>query len=125
METETNRKCFADEDDTRDSKIFVSIARQEILITGGLETTGTVIFNNPLLSDKIAVSVSQDFCLALSGSVQVYCIRSPTAYAQWQQTTFGSILTAYTKMKMDYERARTETSVTLLVVLGTVLSMRL
>jgi hypothetical protein len=75
------------------------------------DTVGTVFFTDPLLSDTIAVSVSQEFCLALSGTIQVFCVRQPTAYAKWQQETYDAIMTAYTKLKMDYDRARAETSV--------------
>jgi hypothetical protein len=69
------------------------------------DTVGTVFFTDPLLSDHIAVSVSRDICLALSGTIHVFCVRKPSAYAQWQQETYDAIMTAYTKMKMDYDRA--------------------
>lgn len=44
------------------------------------DTIGIILFNDLLLQTKIAVSVSQDFCLAMSGTIQVYCVRDPTAY---------------------------------------------
>lgn len=80
------------------------------------DSAGIVFFTEPLLKGHIAVSVAQDFCLALTGTIQVCCVREPVAYATWQQLTFDSILTAYTKAKMDYERSRSEAVITALNV---------
>ena len=80
------------------------------------DTTGTVYFKQQLLKDTIAVSIVQDFCLSLTGTIQICCVRDPSSYAQWQQQTYDSIMTAYNKAKMDYERSKAETAVGTLTV---------
>ncbi|KAF2734484.1 hypothetical protein EJ04DRAFT_602997 [Polyplosphaeria fusca] len=133
-----NKEWFGYEGAPREPETYVSVAGRIIppggvtsgevsSSAGGLfggssdrslawDTVGTVFFTEPLLSGKVAVAVSQDFCLALSGSIYVCCVREPVAYAKWQQETYEGILTAYTKQKMDYERARAETAISTLNV---------
>jgi hypothetical protein len=75
------------------------------------DTTGVVTFDLPLLGKTISISVAQENYLAMSGTVQICCIRQPWGFASWQQTTYDSILTAYTKQKMDYERSVSEVAI--------------
>ncbi|KAH7111144.1 hypothetical protein B0J11DRAFT_599048 [Dendryphion nanum] len=79
-------------------------------------SVGVVNFTDHFVSTKIAVAVSYEYCLALSGTIQIFCVREPLAYAQWQNTTYDAIMTAYNKLKMDYERARTETAISSMTV---------
>jgi hypothetical protein len=41
------------------------------------DTVGTVFFTDVLVNNHVAVAVAQDFCLTLSGTIQVFCIRAP------------------------------------------------
>lgn len=75
------------------------------------DTTGVVTFDLPLLGKTISISVTQENYLAMSGTVQICCIRQPWGFASWQQTTYDSILTAYMKQKMDYERSVSEVAI--------------
>jgi hypothetical protein len=79
-------------------------------------TVGVVFFKDPLLKGTVALTIAQDLCVAISGTIQICCVREPNGYAKWQQQTYDAILTAYTKVKMDYERSRAETAISTLSV---------
>ncbi|KAH7096046.1 hypothetical protein FB567DRAFT_575688 [Paraphoma chrysanthemicola] len=80
------------------------------------DSVATVFFTDVMLGDKIAVAIAQEFCLACSGTIQLYCIRAPNAYAQWQQSVYDAILTAYISKKMEYDRLRSETAISTMSV---------
>jgi hypothetical protein len=72
---------------------------------------GNVTFFDQPIGGTLAVAITQNTFLAMSGTIQVRCIRDPKAYATWQQTTYDAIVTAYTKLKTDYDRSVSEAAI--------------
>jgi hypothetical protein len=100
-------------DDTggpRRTNTFVSVAGQ-LVDPGTLDTNGEVSFDLPFLSKTVAVSISQEMYVAMSGTVQISCLRSVIGYRTWQLLTYDTIATAYSKLKMDYDRSVTEAAI--------------
>ncbi len=59
------------------------------------------------LENTVPISINGHSSLALSVSIQyfVLCQRSPVIFQQWQIETFNTIMSAYERLKLDYDES--------------------